>query len=89
MYDEIEAMRYSRPRRRAYGRRYYPYYYGYYRPNCYPRCNYYNPYYYPRPYYNPYPRRRRPGRLYGMEVGTWDPDMYTGGDMDLYDGREY
>lgn len=90
MYDEIEAMRYY-GRRRPYGRRYYPYSYGYYRPYYYPRRYYYNPYaYYGRPYYNPYRRRRRPGRLYGVEVGVWDPDMaYTGGDTVIYDGREY
>lgn len=69
MYEEVEAMRYYRPRRRPYyGRRYYPY--PYYRP-YYPRRYYYNPYYY---YGRPYPYRRR-GRLYGMEAGGWDPEV--------------
>ncbi|QUI21633.1 hypothetical protein HZI73_04690 [Vallitalea pronyensis] len=70
MYEEVEAMRYYRPRRRPYyGRRFYPY--PYYRPYYYPRRYYYNPYYY---YGRPYPYRRR-GRLYGMEAGGWDPEV--------------
>lgn len=87
MYDELEVARYYRPRRRPYRRRYYPYYYPYSYSYYYPM--YYPYYYYDRPFYRRR-RRRRPGRLYGMDTGAWDSDTpYRGGDIVYYNGRNY